>query len=224
MKTFRSSLLAAFGQLSQQSLGACQSGMRLPTVLGALMAFVLLLGASVARADQFQITLVGDLLGTGSFTTDGTCSMCGVVPFGSGLLTLTISIGSFTGPSAFDIVDDDVFDFGGPQYNRSANSLFVPHWDNSEAAGQLDFDQLGTWDLGTLSGRFIGTYTIAPASERVPEPSTLALLLSAVALLVFGLRSPQVNRPNHAATCGEGGGPYVPGVNAAPRGPADAAR
>src|SRR5499426_1613625 len=158
----------------------------LPIVFGALWAFVCLGDAACASADEFTLTFTGDLSGTGSMTTDGICSTCTKT---AGLLSLTINLGSFSGASAFDIVDDDL-GFGGPAYNRSSNSLDAPLWDLSESPGaQLVISSQGSWEVSAfVGGRFSGTYAISPAIAAVPEPNTFAILVTAVGLLGFMIR------------------------------------
>ena len=154
-----------------------------PIVFAALLAFVCLVDVPFASADEFKLTFTGDLSGTGSMTTDGICSTCTKA---GGLLSLTIDLGSFSGASAFDIVDDDL-GFGGPAYNRSSNSLDAPLWDLSESPGaQLVISSQGSWEVSAfVGGRFTGTYAISPAIAAVPEPNTFALLVTAVGLLGF---------------------------------------
>jgi hypothetical protein len=72
--------------------------MRLLLPLVALCA----LSSVPLRADMFDITLSGTTLsGSGTFTTDGTCSLCKFPGFG--LLSLTINIGPDSGADAFDL-------------------------------------------------------------------------------------------------------------------------
>src|SRR5215467_8207714 len=158
----------------------------LPIVFGALLVLVCLVDVRFAAADEFTLTFTGGLSGTGSMTTDGICSVC---TKGGGLLSLTINLGSFSGPSAFDIVDDDL-GFGGPAYDRASNSLDAPLWDLSESPGaQLVISSQGSWEVSAFVGeRFTGTYAISPAIAAVPEPNTFALLVTAVGLLGFVIR------------------------------------
>src|SRR5262252_1034060 len=158
----------------------------LPIVFGALWAFVCLGDPARASADEFTLTFTGDLSGTGSMTTDGICSTCTKT---AGLLSLTINLGSFSGASAFDIVDDDL-GFGGPAYNRSSNSLDAPLWDLSEFPGaQLVISSQGSWEVSAfVGGQFVGTYAISPVIAAVPESSTFVLLVAGVGLLGFIIR------------------------------------
>ena len=160
--------------------------MALPIVFGALLAFVCLGDPARATADEFTLTFTGDLSGTGSMITDGICFTCTKT---AGLLSLTINLGSFSGASAFDIVDDDL-GFGGPAYNRSSNSLDAPLWDLSESPGaQLVISSQGSWEVSAfVGGRFSGTYAISPAIAAVPEPNTFALLVAGVGLLGLMIR------------------------------------
>ena len=157
----------------------------LPIVFGTLLVLVCLVDVRFAAADEFTLTFTGGLSGTGSMTTDGICSTC---TKGGGLLTLTINLGSFSGASAFDIVDD-FFTFGCPCYDRSSNSLDAPLWDLSESPGaQLVISPLG-WEISAfVGGQFLGTYAISPAIAAVPGPNTFALLVTAVGLLGFMIR------------------------------------
>ena len=158
----------------------------LPILLAVLLALVCLDDVTRASADQFTLTFTGGLSGTGSMTTDGICSVC---TKGGGLLSLTINLGSFSGASAFDIVDDDL-GFGGPAYNRSSNSLDAPLWDLSESPGaQLVISSQGSWEVSAfVGGQFVGTYAISPVIAAVPESSTFVLLVAGVGLLGFIIR------------------------------------
>src|SRR5215467_14094412 len=157
-----------------------------PIVFAALLAFVCLVDVPFASADEFKLTFSGDLSGTGSMTTDGICSACTKA---GGLLSLTINLGSFSGASAFDIVDDDL-GFGGPAYNRSSNSLDAPLWDLSEVPGaQLVISSQGSWEVSAfVGGQFVGTYAISPVNAAAPESSTFVLLVAGVGLLGFIIR------------------------------------
>lgn len=158
----------------------------LPIVFGAFLVLVCLVDVRFAAADEFTLTFTGGLTGTGSMTTDGICSTCTKA---GGLLSLTIDLGSFSGASAFDIVDDDLA-FGGPAFNRSATSLDAPLWDLSESPGaQLVILSQGSWEISAvIGGQFLGTYAISPAIAAVPEPNTFAFLVTAVGLLGFTIR------------------------------------
>jgi hypothetical protein len=147
---------------------------------------VCLVDVRFAAADEFTLTFTGGLSGTGSMTTDGICSTC---TKGGGLLALTINLGSFSGASAFDIVDDFV-EFGCPCYDRSSNSLDAPLWDLSESPGaQLVISPQGSWEISAVvGGQFLGTYAISPAIAAVPEPSTFAVFVAGVGLLGFMIR------------------------------------
>jgi len=157
----------------------------LPIVFSALLVLVCLVDVRFTAADELTLTFTGGLSGTGSMTTDGICSVC---TKGGGLLSLTINLGSFSGASAFDIVDDFV-EFGCPCYDRSSNSLDAPLWDLSESPGaQLVISPLG-WEISAVvGGQFLGTYAISPAIAAVPGPNTFALLVTAVGLLGFVVR------------------------------------
>ena len=125
---------------------------------------------------MFDITLSGSQLGSGTFTTDGTCSLCTA---GDGLLTLTINIGPDSGTDAFDISDDGLGAL--TLYQPPANTLAY-QGTNSETNDFLDME-LNIWFL-TQAGTTIGsgTYSVTP----VPEPNYLFLLMPIVALV--GLR------------------------------------
>src|SRR5262245_56634633 len=78
--------------------------------------------APLRAADIFDITLTGNPgspSGSGIFTTDGICSVC--TP-GAGLLSLTINLGPFSGPEAFDICDD-ILGVNEVVYQRPTNML-----------------------------------------------------------------------------------------------------
>src|SRR5215831_12297496 len=167
----------------------------LPIVFGALLVSVCLGDPVRASADEFTLTFTGDLSGTGSMTTDGSCSTC---TKGGGLLSLTINLGSFSGASAFDIVDDDL-GFGGPAYSRSSNSLDAPLWDLSESPGaQLVISSRGSWEISAVvGGQFLGTYAISPAIAAVPEPNTFVLLVTAIGLLGFTIRRKTYSATRH---------------------------
>src|SRR4051794_18375911 len=69
-----------------------------------LIALALL--PATARADLFAVTLNGDVMGTGSFTTDGICSTC---VFPTSLLTATFNLSHVPGsavPESFNLADD----------------------------------------------------------------------------------------------------------------------
>ena len=128
------------------------------------------------RADMLDITFSGSLSGSGTFSTDGTCTLC--MP-GSGLLNLTINIGPDGGTSAFDI-SDDAFTTTHTLYQRPDNNLgFVAT--NSETGNILDME-LHIWNLfraGQSIG--LGTYSVTPVAA--PEPSSLFLLMTTVPLV-----------------------------------------
>src|SRR5215831_7407529 len=181
-------VLPAKRAVSLAPLSPCLSPFRvvLPIVSGAFWVLVCLVDVPLVAADEFTLTFTGDLSGTGSMITDGICFTCTKT---AGLLSLTINLGSFSGASAFDIVDDDL-GFGGPAYNRSSNSLDAPLWDLSESPGaQLVISSQGSWEESAfVGGQFLGTYAISPAIAAVPEPNTFALLVTAVGLLGFMIR------------------------------------
>ena len=187
-------VLPAKRAVSLAPLSPCLSPFRvvLPIVSGAFWVLVCLVDVPLVAADEFTLTFTGDLSGTGSMITDGICFTCTKT---AGLLSLTINLGSFSGASAFDIVDDDL-GFGGPAYNRSSNSLDAPLWDLSESPGaQLVISSQGSWEVSAfVGGRSSGTYAISPAIAAVPEPNTFALLVTAVGLLGLTIR-----RKTHSA-------------------------
>ncbi len=124
------------------------------------------------RADMLNITFSGSLSGSGTFSTDGTCTLC--VP-GSGLLSLTINIGSDDGTSAFDI-SEDAFITTLTLFQRPDNLAYAAI--NSEDSDILDME-LHFWNL-SRAGHSIGsgTYLVTPAAA--PEPSSLFLLITTV--------------------------------------------
>ena len=116
------------------------------------------------RADMFHITLSGSLLGSGTFTTDGTCVIC--MPSGLGLLSLTINIGPDSGMNAFDISDDHL---GPVFYQRGANFLFYSG-SNSETADVLNMvAEPNNWALTGANGNTLGQ------GRRNPEKYTLSV-------------------------------------------------
>ena len=154
--------------------------MRLLLPLVALCA----LASAPLRADIFDITLTGNPgspSGSGTFSTDGTCTLC--TP-GSGLLSLTVNIGPNSGTDAFDISDDALGTL--TLYQRSANTLAY-QGTNSETNDFLDME-LNIWFL-TRAGSMTasGTYSVTPAAV-VPEPSYLFPLIPMVALVSLRLR------------------------------------
>ncbi len=159
---------------------------------------------NVGRADTFDISFTAavDLAGnvpwthslglTGSFTTDGTCTICtinegdGAVTAQNGFLTLFV-------PLSFGL--GDYMPFAGEArmsgealYNRSANLLDAEI--ENDGNELLTINQNGTYraDLGG-SVEETGTYLFADPPNgtlrtAIPEPSSLVLLL-AVGLLRF---------------------------------------
>jgi hypothetical protein len=134
------------------------------------------------RADMLDIKFLGTLSGSGTFLTDGTCSMCSP---GAGLLSLTINIGPDNGTDAFDI-SDDVFGRFIPLYEPSPANSLVYTGTNSETNDSLDME-VNIWFL-TRAGSQIGsgTYSVTPAAA-VPESSSL-LVIPVAALLGLRLR------------------------------------
>ena len=151
--------------------------MRLLLPLVALCA----LASAPLRADMFHITLTGNPgspSGSGTFSTDGTCTLC--TP-GSGLLSLTVNIGPNSGTDAFDISDDALGTF--KVYQRPFNNLAY-QGTNSETNDILDME-LNIWFLtraGSMTG--LGTYSVT----AVPEPRYLFPLIPMVALVGLRLR------------------------------------
>ena len=144
----------------------------------SLVALCALSSVPLRASDIFNITLTGDLSGSGTFTTDGICTLCEP---GLGLLSLTINIGPDSGTDAFDISDDF---FSGPPptfYDRPPNQLSYGGV-NSETGDTLNMLFFSQWEL--LRGTLIdtGTFTVTPA----PELGSLFLLMPIVT--VFGLR------------------------------------
>jgi hypothetical protein len=145
------------------------------TACALALPVLLLLSAGSARADLWQITFNGDLSGSGSFTTDGTCVMC------SNLLgtveTFTASLGPNTGTSAFDTTDGLIL------FNRSTGSLLAPLLVNGNALSLIGND----WTLFTLNGISTGTYSVADP-RSIPEPAT-GVMLSMLLLGFVGWRT-----------------------------------
>jgi hypothetical protein len=128
---------------------------------------------------MLDITLTGNPgspSGSGTFTTDGICTLC--TP-GSGLLSLTVNIGPNSGTDAFDISDDVLGTL--TLYQRSTNTLAY-QGTNSETNDFLDME-LNIWFL-TQAGSTIGSgaYFVTPATA-VPEPSYLFPLMLIAALV-----------------------------------------
>ena len=146
-----------------------------------LVALCALSSVSLRASDIFDITFTGSLSGSGTFTTDGTCSVC--VDGGLGLLSLTINIGLDSGANAFDITDD----LSSAQYIRGPNS-FGFQGVNSETLDKLTTGLVGSnpngWQLSLLFGLPLGsgTFTVTPAAAA-PEPSSLFLLMPIVVIL-----------------------------------------
>jgi hypothetical protein len=142
------------------------------------------LASAPLRADMFDIRLTGNPgspSGSGTFSTDGTCTLC--TP-GSGLLSLTVNIGPNSGMDAFDISDDALGTL--TLYQRPANTLAY-QGTNSETNDFLDME-LNIWFLsraGSMIG--LGTYSVTPVAA-VPEPSYLFPLMPMVALVGLRLR------------------------------------
>ena len=133
------------------------------------------------RADMFDFKLIGNpgspLSGSGTFSTDGTCSLCKP---SAGLLSLTINIGPDSGTDAFDLSDDSLGTL--TLYQRATNTLSY-QGTSSETNDVLDME-LFIWTLRQAGSQIgFGTYSVTPAA--VPEPSSL-LLVTVVALV--GLR------------------------------------
>jgi hypothetical protein len=135
---------------------------------------------------MFNITFLGSLSGSGTFSTDGTCTLCQFPGFG--LLSLTVNIGPDSGTDAFDLSDDVLGAL--MLYQRPTNTLAY-QGTNSETNDFLDME-LNIWFL-TRAGSTIGsgTYSVTPAAS-VPEPRSLFLLVPIVALV--GLRFIRTSR------------------------------
>jgi hypothetical protein len=152
--------------------------MRLLLPLVALCA----LSSVPLRADLFDITLSGTTLsGSGTFTTDGTCSLCRFPGFG--LLSVTINIGPDSRADAFDLSDDGLGAL--TLYQRPGNTLAY-QGTNSETNDFLDME-LNIWFL-TRAGSTIGSGTYSVTPTPVPEPRSLFLLTPIVALGGLRLR------------------------------------
>ena len=130
------------------------------------------------RADILNITFSGSLSGNGTFSTDGTCTLCRP---GFGLLSLTINIGPDSGADAFDLSDDGLGAL--TLYQRPGNTLAY-QGTNSETDDFLDME-LNIWFL-TRAGSTIGSGTYSVTPTPVPEPRSLFLLMPIVALVLVG--------------------------------------
>jgi hypothetical protein len=149
--------------------------------IGALLIFASI-SICTARADLFDITLTsgGTQAGSGQFATDGTCSVCGE---GFGLTAFSATVNGFT----FDLDDSLAI-----SYDRAGNLLSGSIVDPVEPAVLLFASP--NFALAFPSGPLVaGTVSISPAS--VPEPSSIALLASAVAGVGFSLRR-KIKRPS----------------------------
>jgi hypothetical protein len=157
-----------------------------------LLALCALSSVPLRASDIFDMTLTGQLSGSGTFTTDGTCTVC--MP-GSGLLSLTVNIGPDSGTDAFDISDDHL---GPVFYQRGANFLFYSGT-NSETGDVLNMvAEPNNWALTGANGSTLGTGTFSITPVVVPEPSSLFLLMPIVA--IGGLRWRHQRAPGKRTT------------------------
>jgi len=147
------------------------------TGLASIALFALLAVSGVtARADSFGITLTGNSgspSGTGTFTTNGICTLC--FDFGGGILGFSASLGSDTGAKAFDLADD----FPVLLFDRTTGSLAGSTDMDSETFDVLTFTSGTNWQLVSGFKTYSGRYTIA----ALAEPSALA----ALAAMILGL-------------------------------------
>lgn len=140
---------------------------------------LLFLGTGTARADLWQITFSGDLTGTGSFTTNGACSVCSSISWlGGGIETFTASLGSGSHTSAFDISEGVV------TFTRSTDSLNLTGLMNGN--GDLLAIIGSNWYLTQGSILSSGGYSVSDLPST-PEPAS-ALMLSMLMLGIVGWR------------------------------------
>jgi hypothetical protein len=149
-----------------------------------ILILFLLVGASSARADLFNITFLGDFTGSGTITTDGACTLCAP---GSGLLSLDLVLNLPSTSLVFDLKDDQI---DSVTYVPKFNDLEASAWQNSEYPDyNLFIDTLEGQPVAHLEAAdtdYYGTADITAAS--VPEPGSAVLLLSAVVILGFHTR------------------------------------
>ena len=138
------------------------------------------------RADTFDITFSGTLSGSGTFTTDGICTLCSpdFSHIGVGLLSLTINIDRDSGPNAFDFIDDPGGS-DGTVYRRAINELCYSAINSENTSDGLNIIGaiVGVWDFHRPGLLATGTVSITPA---VPEPNSLFLVTPILAIV--GLR------------------------------------
>jgi hypothetical protein len=152
-----------------------------------VLILTLLLGAAGARADTFNIvfTFVEGLSGSGSFMTDANCSIC---TLGAGLLTFTADIPPDTGVNAFDLVDEPgnfSVTFNRPQ-DLLNGFLFSSESDDQLTLRTFTIPFVRTLVLlgpPDIPDEFFGSFTINAAPPAVPEPSSVILLVSVVAMV-----------------------------------------
>ena len=88
-------------------------GSVLPRASSALVALILMLGAAAAPAELYEIKFIetlGGVIGTGYFSTDGTCSSC---TQGSGLLSFNAEV-NFGTPLNFPLSQPNNLEFDSP--------------------------------------------------------------------------------------------------------------
>lgn len=137
---------------------------------------LLALSALTARADAFGITLTGNSgspSGTGTISTNGTCSLC--ADFGGGILSFLVNLGADTGAKAFDLADDaPVLIFSRPTLSLAGSTDI-----DSETADILMFTSATNWELVSGFNLYSGRYTIS----ALVEPSAAV----ALAIMILGL-------------------------------------
>jgi hypothetical protein len=138
------------------------------------------------KADEFTITFfdsMSNVVGTGDFTTDGTCTTCIAGIPGTGLLTFTASIGRDSGGDAFDITDDA--SIRPVVYFRSTNILSFDGLVDSETSDILNGANTRLEvTLRGVGGTTNDTFTVAPT----PEPGSVILFITILALVAWMLR------------------------------------
>lgn len=149
----------------------------------AALALWLLVSASAARADTYNITATfffGGGTGTGSFQTNGCEPVClGAIAGDITNFTFTIDDDTFTTfrPDAF-------FQSIGGDFRLFLTSDGADHPDDRLS---LFFNSDALFRDGPVDV-FVGTFTVSPGIAAVPEPSAVFLLFTAVVAVAIVAR------------------------------------